>query len=173
MKIILEAHNPRWTTEFSNIQDQLNTCLSNIKIHHIGSTAIPGIVAKPIIDILIGASQETELDDYIQPLIKQGYAYIKEYEKQMPYRRYFEKYDSKGNHTQHIHLVHSGHEFYSNHLFFRDYMIKNREYAREYEKLKIKLSQQVWQDGNEYAEAKSDFILAILKKGINTKNWKK
>lgn len=164
MKIELEPYSADWSEIYDDISNHLTASLNHeIEIHHIGSTAIPGIASKPIIDILIGIHKSHSLDDYVDPIVNMGYQYIKTYNDIMPFRRYFIMLGNELNHTQHIHLVHKTHPFFADHLFFRDYLILNPEKAKEYEALKIELSKNDWKDGNEYANAKSDFITGIMK----------
>ncbi|NNF98215.1 MAG: GrpB family protein [Desulfobacteraceae bacterium] len=165
MKVVLEPHAKEWADAFSRILEKLHTNLRrDVEIHHIGSTAIPGIFAKPIVDILIGIDDGHALGDYVEPITAMGYGYIPEYEVYMPFRRYFVMLDQNNNHTQHLHLVYRGHTFFEDHLFFRDHLLHNPATAKQYEALKKRLSQKEWKDGNEYASAKSDFIDAILEK---------
>ncbi|HLX54580.1 MAG TPA: GrpB family protein, partial [Aquella sp.] len=92
--IILEAYNAEWPVLFEREKALILSAAKayNIMVEHIGSTAIPGIKAKPIIDIMVGVQNLAIADQYIVDLIQSlGYNYISEYEKNMPERRYFEK----------------------------------------------------------------------------------
>jgi GrpB-like predicted nucleotidyltransferase (UPF0157 family) len=143
-----------------------------LDIQHIGSTSVSGLGAKPIIDIMIGVRTLQEADTYcLVPISGLGYEYIKKYEDQMPYRRYFRKSRNENILEHHIHLVEKGSEFWIRHLAFRDYLRANAEVAREYEQLKRKLAPQ-FSDGNEYAVAKTDFIKGIEAKALKQRGAK-
>lgn len=87
-------YNRSWRDEFANEKKLLGKVfLNNIKadIVHIGSTAVPGLPAKPTIDIMIGVKSLTILDNCIKHIEKAGYEYVKEYEQSLPKRRFFRK----------------------------------------------------------------------------------
>jgi GrpB-like predicted nucleotidyltransferase (UPF0157 family) len=133
---------------------------SSILIEHIGSTAVEGLSAKPVIDTIIGLPDFKTAGDYIKSIKDLGYEYISRFEDVMPYRRFFTK-ESSGIRTHHIHMVEAGSEFWFRHLAFRDYMRANINIRNEYQTLKKKLSEKEWKDENEYNAAKSDFIKGI------------
>lgn len=111
-----------------------------VRIEHIGSTAIPGIYAKPVIDILIGVKKLEDVNKkYIKKIETLGYQYIKEYEKELPYRRFFSKNDTDQNRTHNIHLVNYHSAWWQRHILFRDYLRKNPNEAKKYEALKLQL----------------------------------
>lgn len=163
--ITLLPHNPHWAKLFKEEKQQLQNVLGPMAIHieHIGSTAIPGIHAKPIIDILIGVH---DLNKFTQEDIKQieslGYHYISAFEPNLPHRRYFQKSDSDGNRTHQIHLVNYPSAWWERHIFFRDYMRKYPEAAKAYENFKLILAKQ-FDDTLSYAYAKTDFCEQIYK----------
>jgi GrpB-like predicted nucleotidyltransferase (UPF0157 family) len=130
-------------------------------IQHIGSTSVPGLGAKPVIDILIGVRSLADADAHcLQPIVSLGYEYVPAYEAGMPYRRFFRKNDAQGERTHHIHLVEIGGEFWERHLVFRDYLRAHPEAAKDYERLKRELAPR-FTNGNDYAEAKTDFIRSV------------
>ena len=81
MKVQLEIYNPKWQNWYHNIQKELSEQLQilNPIIEHIGSTAVLGLSAKPIIDILVGVPKQFELDECIEPLTNKGYLFYKKY----------------------------------------------------------------------------------------------
>ncbi len=133
------------------------------EVKHIGSTAVDGLAAKPIIDIMIGLPDFSVADKLVPIIEALGYEYFKKYEDEMPYRRYFAK-NSNGIRTHQIHIVEIGSEFWGRHLFFRDYLRQNPEIMNEYAALKKQLAEREWVDVNEYADAKSEFITGIENK---------
>ena len=132
-------------------------------IQHIGSTAIGGIQAKPVIDIIIGVHELKQFkQSHIQKLVNGGYDYIDKYEKDLPFRRYFEKNDDSGLRTHQIHLVNINSAWWFRHILFRDYMRRYPAQAKSYETLKLQLAPQ-FDDSGEYAFAKSEYVEDINK----------
>jgi GrpB-like predicted nucleotidyltransferase (UPF0157 family) len=162
MRITLAGPDPDWPLQFGEERDRLQSGLgaAQARIEHIGSTAVPGLAAKPIIDIMIGVEDLGQADRLIPALVGQGYRHIPEYERELPERRYFEKFrDSRCTH--HIHMVVNGSDFWVRHLAFRDFLRAHPEVRAEYEALKRRLCERDWRDGNEYADAKTEFIRAV------------
>ena len=91
MKIIIEKYNPKWIKQFNKLKNELSSILKflNPKIEHIGSTSIPSLSAKPIIDIAVGVNNSSELELTIDPMIKNKFIYYEVYNKVMPNRRLF------------------------------------------------------------------------------------
>ena len=190
MKVRLEKYDPEWKSLFEIEKNKLYKFLGSkgIKIEHIGSTSIPDICSKPIIDIMIGVEKEKQLDTNINKITSLGYTYVQKYEIYLPFRRYFFKLKNsdiqlpkiiglndpdidKGNHEDsfHIHMVKINSDFWINQLLFRDYLRSNYESKKEYENVKIALVKMEWDNINDYADAKSDCITKILE---NAKNGK-
>lgn len=134
--------------------------LAGAEIEHIGSTAAPGLMAKPIIDIMAGLPEFGEADRLAPAVVRQGYEDIRKYEDAMPFRRYFERW-SHGRCAHHLHLVGLGGEFWKRRLAFRDYLRAHPQAAATYAALKTRLARRDWRDGNESADAKSEFIRGI------------
>ena len=159
MKIEMVEYRPEWAQLFRKEKAVLYTALRPAKviIEHIGSTSVPGLAAKPIIDIMIGLADFAIADSLVPAIITLGYDYIAEYEAVMPERRYFQKNINKKR-THHIHMVEVGSEFWHRLLLFRDYLRTHDEVVAEYAALKKSLADREWRDMNEYADAKTDFI---------------
>lgn len=183
MKVKLEKYDPEWKSLFEIEKRTLLKVINSkeIEIKHIGSTSIPDICSKPVIDIMIGVRKEKQLDKYINKIISLGYTYVQKYEIYMPFRRYFfklkdpkaqlpkiigfnDEYIDKGNHEDifHIHMVKINSDFWINQLLFRNYLRNNPKAKNEYENIKKCLAKREWDNVNDYAEAKSDFITRIL-----------
>ena len=163
MKIKIEKHNTNWAKIFQDLKYKITNNINegDMSIEHIGSTSVNNLASKPIIDILIGVNSNN-LDNYITPIINLGFTYVKEYEKDIPNRRFF-FLENNSRRTSHIHLVGINSRWYKRHIAFRNELRSNEITKKEYEKLKYKLSKQEWDDGNEYADAKTKFIRAIEK----------
>lgn len=162
MKIIIKKYDPNWETEFQKEKQLLLKSIndSEIVVEHIGSTSIKGLGAKPVIDIMIGVTDFSMLNNYVPAIEGLGYTYISKYEDMMPYRRFFIK-ERNDNKTHHIHMVEIDSEFWIRHIAFRDHLRSNKTDRDNYYTLKKNLSKQEWKDGNEYAAAKTEFIKSI------------
>ena len=91
--VIIVDYDPRWPTIYSKEKDRILSVIGTraVAIEHVGSTAIAGLGAKPIIDIMVAVRQLSDAKECIEPLRSIGYKYIPEYEKELPERRYFRK----------------------------------------------------------------------------------
>lgn len=149
-------YNPEWEREFLIEKNRLLHALEEvaIKIHHIGSTAIPGIKAKPIIDILIEVTSLDEMDGLTNGM--KGLGYEAKGENGIKGRRYFQKGGEERSH--HVHCYLEGNEEIKRHLLFRDYLRAFPEKALEYSELKEKLSAQFLYDPEKYVNGKLDFV---------------
>jgi GrpB-like predicted nucleotidyltransferase (UPF0157 family) len=159
MKVTIVEYRSEWRNMFENEKEVLKKALGEIpvQIEHIGSTAVVGLAAKPIIDMMIGLEDFSVADEFVPKITTLGYEYFKKYEDEMPYRRYFAK-NQNGVRTHQIHMVEIGEEFWERHLLFRDYLRQNPEVLNKYAELKKQLAEQDWADVNEYADAKTEFI---------------
>ncbi|MBC7474343.1 MAG: GrpB family protein [Candidatus Sericytochromatia bacterium] len=167
--ITIEKYNPQWISKFEHEKKIILAKIDTITltIEHIGSTSIPNIGAKPIIDIMIGIKKLKYSDQIIKLLETINYIYVPEHEEIMPYRRFFYKKDNNNIKTHHIHVVELTHEFWQRHLMFRDYLVLDSESANEYYVLKKYLSEKYPNEPEKYTNAKSEFIEKILAKAKN------
>lgn len=130
-----------------------------IDIQHIGSTSIPGLTAKPIIDIIIGIKTFTDLPIIIKELKANGYIYRP---KSSTDERVLFVKGTDGIRTHHIHVVKWKGDEWNNNILFRDYLTKYSEIAEEYSKLKNSLSKKYKNDRNTYTESKNEFIQNVI-----------
>lgn len=156
-------YDPRWPTLFEHekvlLLDTVGPWVAAIE--HIGSTAVPGLAAKPIIDILVGVPRLDGAARCIGPLRTIGYEYVPEYEAVLPDRRYFHK-GPPGNRTHHLHMAEYGGSFWERHLTFRDFLRGHPARAREYAILKRELAARLGEDQDGYTNAKTAFIEAAV-----------
>ncbi len=162
------SYNPNWKDMYKEESEKIKNVLSNIiiDIHHIGSTAIPGIKAKPVIDILVEAKDIEGVDQYNHKMKEFGYEAMGEYG--IPKRRFFRRGGNKRTH--HVHIFQVGNEEIERHINFKEYLISHPDKGQEYSKLKEKLVNKYTYDVENYTNGKSDFIKEIDKKA---KLWKK
>lgn len=162
-RIIISDYDPEWPGMFDAARAELLRAVGPwvLDVEHIGSTAVPGLAAKAVIDILVGVRTLAEADVHcIAPVVALGYEYVQRFEAEMPYRRYFRRPAADARLKHQIHLVEKDRPFWERHLLFRDYLRAHPPSARDYERLKRKLAPQ-FDDVNDYAEAKTDFIRAV------------
>jgi GrpB-like predicted nucleotidyltransferase (UPF0157 family) len=160
-KVQVVNHNPQWRDAFETEATQVAVALGKnvVAIHHIGSTAIPNIYAKAVIDLLVAVKDITEVDNKTSAMVSLGYEPMGEFG--IPGRRYFRKNNQEGIRTHHIHAFEAGSAEVERHLAFRDYMIAHTEDAERYSELKRKLAEEHPQSLDEYMDGKDDFIKEI------------
>jgi GrpB-like predicted nucleotidyltransferase (UPF0157 family) len=136
------------------------------RIEHFGSTAIPGLAAKPIVDMLVEVTSLEETKKRIVPVLEaQHYDYFwrpTHGDEGPPFYAWFIKRDSAGVRTHHIHMVESDFEHWDR-LLFRDYLIEHPDIAREYEALKLSLAREYPNDRIAYTKAKTEFIVRVTR----------
>lgn len=161
--IILIDYKKIWEVEFLNEKIKWELILGeSLKgIHHIGSTAIQSMKAKPIIDILIEVDSIDKLDNLEQNILSKNYVSKGEYG--IEGRRFYQKI-ILGKRKFHIHCFEYNHPQVSIHIEFRDKLIRDENLAKEYEVLKINLANQFAKNREAYSEGKSEFILNVLQK---------
>lgn len=162
--ITIADYDDDWPERFGAEKRRLLTGLGTlaVEIEHIGSTAVPGLAAKPIIDIMPGVRSLADADACTAPMRRLGYEYVPEFEQELPGRRYFRK--GFPQQKWHVHIVEIGGEFWNRHLAFRDYLRGDPHAVSEYAALKRRLAAQFPRDSRAYTFAKSEFILGIQEK---------
>ena len=157
-KVEVVPHNPRWRDAFEAEAKHVAAALGEnvVAIHHIGSTAIPNIYAKPVIDLLVEVRDITEVDEQSSAMESLGYEVMGEYG--IPGRRYFRKDNREGIRTHHIHVFEAGSAEVERHLAFRDYMIAHPREAQRYSEMKRKLAEEHPQSIDGYMDGKDGFI---------------
>jgi GrpB-like predicted nucleotidyltransferase (UPF0157 family) len=161
--VAIAEYSTHWPAQFEAEAGVINSAFGStkIKLEHIGSTAVPGLAAKPIIDILLGADSLAEIENHITHLEAVGYRYVPAFEKQLPDRRYFVK--ANGGAPQfHLHAVACGSTFWRDHLRFRDALRHQPALREQYLELKRQLASSFRLDRDAYANAKAPFIEGVL-----------
>ena len=158
----LQPHDKRWRNAFDETKIELQKILDNysVEIEHIGSTAIQGIEAKPVIDIAIGISN----DDWIEPIIKLLAVsdYIYRGNSGENGGHLFVKEKAEKVRTHHIHIVNLEDEQWSNYIYFRGILRLDERLRLEYQKVKGELADKYKNDRRSYTEGKNQFINRIL-----------
>lgn len=163
--IILTEHNEEWAVWYAEEEKRLRGLLpaNDIRISHIGSTAISNIWAKPIIDILVELPALVPMDSVKDVLIRNGYICMSEQENRKSFNM---GYTSNGfaERVFHLHLRCRGD---NDELYFRDYMNDNAPLAKQYEELKLSLWKAFEHDRDGYTSAKTDFVAQQTEKAKN------
>lgn len=166
-KQIIEVvpHDPNWPIQFEEEASQLKPIFYDnfVAIYHIGSTSVPGLAAKPTIDIILVVKDIESVDKCNDQMEKLGYEAWGEYN--IPGRRFFVK--GKDKRTHHVHTFQVGSTEIARHLYFRDYLKSHPDEAKEYANLKIKLAQQFANDRRGYIQNKQDYVKVLEKKAID------
>jgi GrpB-like predicted nucleotidyltransferase (UPF0157 family) len=159
--IVLAPYNIAWAEAFEREASDIVAALSDlsIELHHIGSTAIPGIVAKPVIDMLGVVPSVEVLDAHAHRLAALGYEALGEYG--IPGRRYFRKNAPDGVRTHQLHVFAAGSREIERHLDFRDYLRAFPGEAGAYAALKQELAERCGSDMRAYSDGKTEFIRTV------------
>lgn len=171
-EVRLVPYDPRWPELFRQEKDHLQACLPRdliVRIEHFGSTAVPGLAAKPVVDMLVGVTDLESTKLRIVPLLTaQGYDYFwrpTHGDDGPPFYAMFIKRDPRtGARTHHIHMVEASFQGHWDQLLFRDYLVEHPETARAYERLKMELASAHPQDRVGYTNGKSDFIAEVMRR---------
>ncbi|WP_196157172.1 GrpB family protein [Reinekea sp. G2M2-21] len=149
-------YQPEWVEQFEREKDRIMSVLSDIAIavHHIGSTSVPGLAAKPIIDILLECESLAALDERSPKLADIGYEAKGEFG--IPRRRYFQKGGDQRSHHMHA-FVFDDTEVHR-HLAFRDYLRVHPEVAQQYADIKQQAAEYANHDSQRYCDFKDSFV---------------
>ena len=159
----LAPHAERWHDLFAEEAELIRAAIGAyvLAVEHVGSTAVCGLSAKPIIDIAVAVRDITDAAKCVVPLRGIGYEYRGE--QGIPGRHFFGKGRPR---THHLHVVESGSDFWLSHLLFRDYLRQHRESAPEYEELKRELAEKYRDNREAYTEGKAAFIESVLSRAL-------
>lgn len=159
--VVVVEYDPAWPAAYERERALIAAALGALllDIEHVGSTSVPGLGAKPIIDIMAGVPSFQEGHRCVGPMERLGYEYKGEFG--IPGRHYFRKIQNDVRSHQ-VHMVEAGGEFWRRHLLFRDYLRSHPDEALRYFELKLRLADEYRHDREGYAEAKSAFIQAAL-----------
>jgi len=166
-EVSIESYDSEWPRLFEQEKQHLQACLPAEligRVEHFGSTAVPGLAAKPIIDLLVEVSSLDAVHQTIAPILRQqGYDYFWRPRfaggDEIAYA-WFIKRDTKGRRTHHIHMLEKESREWER-LLFRDYLIEHPDVAKQYEVLKREALKKHAQDRKAYAKAKGEFINRI------------
>lgn len=163
VKLVEHANN--WKELFKVEKGLLNSLVGEhvVDIQHIGSTAIDGIAAKPLLDILIGVTSMGDAQKFNKHKLKEANIYHLG-RVQIEGKEVFAKFSSLDNLTKThvIHVVEYGRDWWQKHIFFRDYLNKHPDVAEDYEALKKELAEAFPTNERSYTDGKKGFVDKIL-----------
>ncbi len=167
MGVFVVPHDTRWKMAFADEAKAIERALATtpIQLHHIGSTAIPDILAKPVIDLLATVSRLYDVDVQTHAFESLGYEAMGAYG--IEGRRYFRKFDSDGTRTHHLHVFEEGSHHAERHLAFRDYLTAHPEVAKEYSALKEHLTRGNSVTWDAYMDGKDPFVSRVEPQAVD------
>ena len=155
LRVGLHDYDERWVGVFREHRDRIRSALAtvDVAIEHIGSTSVPGLAAKPIVDIVVAVADITAEEDYLDALLAAGY--------ELRVREPGHRLVRTPARDVHVHVYERGDTAVDEYLLLRDRLRSDAEDRALYETTKRALLDRQWDDMNAYADAKSDVILAI------------
>ena len=165
-KVEVTPYNPEWKEQFLKEKERLAKVFEgeSAVIHHIGSTSVEGLAAKPIIDFLIEVPEIGIADERTDELESLGYT--GKGENGIPHRRYFFCENETGERLFHLHIFPSGNQEIERHLVFRDYLRTFKDEAEKYGRLKIELAGKHPDDIEAYIEGKNEFVQEMERRAM-------
>lgn len=164
--IILKEHNTNYKNWYETEKQKLLSCIDRkniMRINHIGSSAVEGLIAKPTVDILLEIDKESNIEQLTDNLLHNGWGLMSSENKPCMKIAFCKGYTKEGfsEKVYHLHV-----RYYDNwnELYFRDYLMEHEEVAKEYGNLKLELIDKYEHDRDGYTDAKSDFILKYTEK---------
>ena len=161
--IVVVDYDPQWPILFEKEKAAIIVALGNrfLRVEHMGSTAVLGLAAKPVIDIAVGIPSLADAPALIPCIEQLGYFYEPSLQQLVPERRFFWK-GTPTVHTYHLHLAEPDHPVLLKPLQFRDYLRRHPEAAEEYGILKRELAKRCVQDLDAYVAGKTEFVDKVM-----------
>ncbi|WP_423918995.1 GrpB family protein [Frigoribacterium sp. 2-23] len=155
LRVELHEHDARWAADYLEHRARIVDALSavDVDVEHIGSTSVPGLAAKPIVDIVVAVPDITAEEDYLEPLLAAGYL--------LRVREPGHRLVRTAARDTHVHLYQRGDAAVSEYLLLRDHLRSDADDRARYERVKRDLMTRSWSDTNDYADAKDDVIAEI------------
>lgn len=164
-QVWLAPYNPSWPSLFGEERVRVGETVGRWAkgIEHIGSTAVRGLDAKPVIDMMVGLKAMSDADYCVEALIDLGYSYWVEGAE--PHHRLFVRFVNPAMtaRTHNLHLVEAGGRYWKDRLLFRDYLREHPETGAKYARLKYELARRYRDDREAYTRAKADFVSGIVR----------
>ena len=160
-EIVVVPYRTEWPDTFRLHADRISAALGDaaLRIEHIGSTAVPGLAAKPVVDMLVVVGNSADERTYLQPMLDAGYS-LRVREPDFEQHRMFRTPER----DVHVHFLSAGSPEIERYLTFRDALRGNSTWRERYQALKQRLAGQDWRDVNAYAAAKTDLIEEVIRR---------
>jgi len=161
--VILSEYKAEWKDNYLEEKSVLEKAIgiqNIVGMNHCGSTAVPGLIGKPTIDILLEIKDDTDAEKLISNMQSRGYRYLEQPDNPPPHIMFIKGYTPQGFKGQVFH-VHVRYKWDWDELYFRDYLLNHPDITEEYGKLKIELLKKYKYDRDGYTDAKTDFIRRI------------
>jgi GrpB-like predicted nucleotidyltransferase (UPF0157 family) len=157
--IYLAPYDPAWTSKFLVLADRIRDALAEkvLQLEHVGSTSVPGLSAKPVIDMVLAVSDSADESAYAPRLAEQGFV-LRLREPGWFEHRLLKSFDVDSN----VHVFSLGCEEITRMVVFRDWLRRHDEERRRYEEVKRELASRTWRHVQNYADAKSAVVREIL-----------
>src|SRR5215472_4975489 len=161
--IVLEPYNPEWPSRFAILERQIRQALDDgaLLVEHVGSTSVPGLFAKPIIDVVLAVANSADEPAYVPLLERLGYV-LRIREPDWFEHRMLKSHGIEGN----IHVFSQGCTEIGRMVAFRDWLRSNDTDRELDQRTKQELARRVWKHTQDYADAKSDVVRAILGRAL-------
>ena len=162
-KVLLEPYNPEWQKLFEAEKSAFQEVLGNkfIAAEHVGSTAIPDLKAKPILDLMLAIPNLNVWEWIKEPLKKLGYEFRRDFRQEQGHILFVK--GPEENRTHYLKITELNSDFWTEHILFRDYLVNNPQYREEYQNLKEKLFGAHAGNREPYTKGKEEFVRKILK----------
>jgi len=159
----LFEYHPGWKGAFEEEKKAIQSKLGKliVAIEHIGSTSIPGMCAKPVLDFMVAVESVEDYKKFVDPLKELGYEFRRDYRDSQRHILFVK--GAEDFRTHYLKLTEKNSEFWDEHILFRNYLISHPDVAGEYKQLKEKLQVSNASSRASYTEAKSEFIHKILR----------
>ena len=163
--VVIVEYDPRWPAMFAEEAARIMIALRShlLGIEHIGSTAVEGLAAKPVIDIQVGVRSLQPTSELVGAMAEIGYRYFPEMEADLPDRRYFLRGEERRTHQVHM-VERTNAAWWDRHVIFRDWLRTHPADALAYANLKRQLAKDHRWDRTGYTEAKSEFIAEVVER---------
>lgn len=160
-EIALSPYDPEWALMFDAARDELAAILepAPMRIEHMGSTSVPGLMAKPVVDIIVLVADMAPVEGQTSDLASLGYGYRPEVSNHE--RLFFRRFGADGVRTHHLH-IHTDSIDVGRTLLFRDLLRANAGLASDYVRLKQELAARYRDDREAYSRGKDGFIDAVI-----------
>ena len=154
-ELVIAEPDPAWAASYRDHEVRIREALGDgaVAVEHIGSTSVPGLAAKPIIDVLVVVPDITAEEDYVDPLLSAGY--------ELRVREPGHRLVRTPERDVHVHILEPADPAIDEYLLLRDHLRRDEEDRSLYERTKRQLAARDWPDMNAYADAKTEVIEAI------------